>query len=179
MARSKALETDEVGSTTIGPNIQVDGRISGEEDLRIEGRVDGAISLTETLYVDANGVVTRSGYAFAIFLPDTTAAGVTAGIAEAANGGADATNFPDPDNNEILWACYAWPLDYQKTGNRAFFINQEGDLLQMNNRLAAPYDGAAAGPAFDAAFSVAGDMASALGINGVAAQDGGTWTAVQ
>ena len=36
-----------------------------------------------------------------------------------------------------------------------------------------------AGPAFDAAFSVAGDMASALGINGVAAQDGGTWTAVQ
>ncbi|MDF1797552.1 MAG: prepilin-type N-terminal cleavage/methylation domain-containing protein [Planctomycetota bacterium] len=129
--------------------------------------------------VDANGVVNRSGYAFALFLPDATAAGVTAGIAEAAGGGADATNFPDPDNNEILWSCYAWPLDYQKTGNRVFFINQEGDLLQMNNRLATPYDGAAGGPAFDAAHATAGDMASALGINGVAAQDGGTWTAVQ
>lgn len=78
MARSKALETDEVGSTTIGPNIQVDGRISGEEDLRIEGRVDGAISLTETLYVDANGVVVatveaRDVVVSGILLGDVTA----------------------------------------------------------------------------------------------------------
>ena len=167
------------------------GELAGSDPLRVSAAgvpaagVAGTDELSPAMLsnafgnVDANGVVTRSGYAFSIFLPDTTAAGVTAGIAEAAGGGADATNFPDPDNNEILWACYAWPLDYQKTGNRVFFINQEGDLLQMNNRLAVPYDGAAGGPGFDAVFSVAGDMASPLGINGVASQDGGTWTAVQ
>lgn len=79
MARSKAvLESDDVGSTTIGRNIQVDGRISGEEDLRIEGRVDGAISLTETLYVDAEGVVVatveaRDVVVSGILLGDVTA----------------------------------------------------------------------------------------------------------
>jgi len=168
------------------------GELAGSDPLRITDGAGGAAAgvvgtdeLSPAMLsnafgnVDANGAVVRSGYCFAIFLPDATAAGATGGIAEANGGGADAANFPNPDNCEILWAAYAWPVDYQKTGNRVFFINQEGDLLQMNNRLAVPYDGAAAGPAFDAAFGTAGDMASALGINGVAAQDGGTWTAVQ
>lgn len=43
--------------TTIGSEIQVRGRIEGQEDLRIQGRVEGAISLTETLFVEASGVV--------------------------------------------------------------------------------------------------------------------------
>jgi len=183
---SAAIDSDADG----GGEYAYFGELSGADPMRVSAAgVPAAGAAVDVLSpamlsnafgdVDANGVVTRSGYAFSIFLPDTTAAGVTAGIAEAAGGGADATTFPDPDNNEILWSCYAWPLDYQKTGNRVFFINQEGDLLQMNNRLATPYDGAAGGPGFDAVHVTAGDMASALGINGVAAQDGGTWTAVQ
>jgi cytoskeletal protein CcmA (bactofilin family) len=43
--------------TTIGSEIQVRGRIEGQEDLRIQGRVEGAIALTETLFVEASGVV--------------------------------------------------------------------------------------------------------------------------
>jgi prepilin-type N-terminal cleavage/methylation domain-containing protein len=166
------------------------GELAGVDPLRISAAgapaagVVGTDELSPSMLSNAFGnvavsTVSRSGYVFQMFLPGPTAAGVTPGIAEDPTGGAVAANLPAPDNCEILWSCYAWPSDFNKTGNRVFFINQEGDLLQMNNRLAAPYDGAAAGPGFDAAFSVAGDMASPLGINGTAAIDGGTWTAVQ
>ena len=166
------------------------GELSGADPLRISvagvetAGVVGTDELTPAMLSNAFGdvagsTVQRSGYVFQIFLPSATAAGVTGAVPEDATGGMYGTTLPDPDNCEILWMAYAWPADVNKTGNRCFFINQEGDLLQMNNRIATPYDGAAGGPDFDAAFSVSGDMASALGINGVAAQDGGTWTAVQ
>lgn len=166
------------------------GELSGADPLRISvagaetAGVVGTDELNPAMLSNAFGdvaasTVQRSGYVFQIFLPSATAAGVTGAVPEDATGGMYGAVLPDPDNCEILWMAYAWPADVNKTGNRAFFINQEGDLLQMNNRIAAPYDGPAAGPNFDAVFSVAGDMGAALGINGVAAQDLGTWTAVQ
>ncbi len=58
MARTPSSSAPPVpASTTIGPTIHVRGRILGEEDLRVEGRVDGAIELTETLIVEESGVV--------------------------------------------------------------------------------------------------------------------------
>lgn len=48
---------DETGETVVGPAIAIRGRIEGEEDLRVEGRVEGSISLTETLYVEPGGIV--------------------------------------------------------------------------------------------------------------------------
>jgi cytoskeletal protein CcmA (bactofilin family) len=48
---------DETGETLVGPAIAIRGRIEGEEDLRVEGRVEGSISLTETLYVEPGGVI--------------------------------------------------------------------------------------------------------------------------
>ena len=166
------------------------GELAGTDPLRVYDSANDTVAagaavdiLSPSMLSNAfgnitNSVVTRSGYAFQMFLPAATVSGATAGVAEAATGGSSAT-FPDPDNCEILWACYAWPLDYQKTGNRVFFINQEGDLLSMNNRLTTPYSGATGGPDVDAAFSVADDMGSPLGVNGTAAIDTGIWTAVQ
>jgi type IV pilus assembly protein PilA len=121
--------------------------------------------------------VNRSGYIFQMYLPG--AGSPAALIAEDATGGATAGPFPDPDNGEVLWACYAWPVAANQTGNRVFFTNQEGDIYQMNNRIATPYEGAAGGPASDAIFSVAADMGSPLGVNGVAATDANTWVPVQ
>lgn len=43
--------------TVVGAEIAIRGRIDGQEDLRVEGRIEGAITLTETLYVEPNGVV--------------------------------------------------------------------------------------------------------------------------
>jgi len=142
--------------------------------------------------------VERAGYIFKMFLPDITdAANNIAGVPETGPigvGGATAGNFPDPNNCEILWCCYAWPEEAEATGNRVFFINQEGDLLQtLNNEGAANtvifYDGPGLGPAFDAAYSdMAGDpnpnvmtgMGASLGItaNGENPNDGNVWTVV-
>jgi prepilin-type N-terminal cleavage/methylation domain-containing protein len=128
--------------------------------------------------------VARSGYLYQVWLPAATVGGAVAGIAEdigagVGTGGKQAGPFPDPDNGEVMWCAYAWPITVNQTGNRVFFMNQEGDLLQTLNRGAAPYSGTATPPPYDAVFSVANDMSSPLGINGIAANDGNTWTPVQ
>jgi prepilin-type N-terminal cleavage/methylation domain-containing protein len=136
-------------------------------------------------------VIERSGYYFKIFLPDVTAGGAILGVAEEGpEGQGGAATIPDPNNCEILWACYAWPVDAESTGNRAFFINQEGDLLQtLNNEggggTIGLYEGLAAVPAYDAAFengtsSLVAGMGASLGITaqGLTANDGNTWTIV-
>ena len=52
-----AVGVSTAGQTILGPQIQIKGRIEGEEVLRIEGRVEGEIRLSETLYVEEEGVV--------------------------------------------------------------------------------------------------------------------------
>ncbi len=43
--------------TDIGSSIVIDGEISGDEDLVIQGTVKGKISLKESLYVESSGVI--------------------------------------------------------------------------------------------------------------------------
>jgi cytoskeletal protein CcmA (bactofilin family) len=59
MARTQTyVESEYDGmATVVGSAIEIRGRIAGQEDLRVHGRVEGAVSLTETLYVEAEGVV--------------------------------------------------------------------------------------------------------------------------
>ena len=129
----------------------------------------------------AEGIVERQGYYFKMYLPDVTVGGVTPGVGEAIAGGAAVATMPSSDDCEILWACYAWPVDAEKTGNRCFFVNQEGDILQFDNR-AETYE-MLAGPTFDAAYANntgGGDMGTDLGITvmGFVANDANTWTVV-
>ena len=77
--------------------------------------------------VSPNGVATKSGYHFKIFLPSVsgTAAGETTPLA--------AGNKEDADAQEKAWICYAWPAFYGKTGNRCFVVNQQGEVLKAQN----------------------------------------------
>jgi len=68
------------GLTVIGEGINVNGQIHGEEDLRIEGRVEGSISLTETVHVAASGVVVAT-----IEARDVVVSGVVVGNISASN----------------------------------------------------------------------------------------------
>ena len=130
--------------------------------------------------VNATSQVSRSGYLYQLWLPAATLAGAVGGIAEdPTTGGKLGGPFPNSDNGEVFWAAYAWPIQAAQSGNRTFFINEQGDLLQTLNRGAAAYTGTATGPAFAAVYSAAGDMSSPVGINGVAANDGRIWTPVQ
>ena len=118
--------------------------------------------------LNANGEVSRSGYFFRVYLPN--AAG--AGIGEPQTGYTAA--LLNADLSETTWCAYAWPVNYQQSGNRTFFTNQGGDVIatEFNG-----YSGTGAGPLPAAAFKVAGTITGSVAI-GVAGSDGHVWKQV-
>lgn len=130
-----------------------------------------------------DGVVESQGYYYKMFLPDAAAVAPVGAVGEETTGGSRAGTMPGAANAEIFWCCYAWPVHYAKTGHRAFMVNQSGDVFATRNPPTQPggaYEALNRIPAFDAAFSAAGDMSSepAIAVNGIPAQDGLTWTPV-
>ena len=125
------------------------------------------------------GMAMRQGYMFQMWLPAATVGGLAGAIAEDATGGKTAAPFPNSNNNEILWCCYAWPAEVNKTGNRAFCASHDGELLQYMNRSATPYSGTVKTPGFDEAFATPGDMSSPLRIGVIGGTDNTIWTPVQ
>ena len=140
----------------------------GSDELRPSALVSGMGNVTASC-------VQRSGYLFQVWLPGPAVGAAVPGIPEDPLGGKTAAPFPDSDNCESMWCAYAWPLFSGRSGNAVYFMNQTGQVLQMNNRGVTRYTGLAGGPAFDAAFSVANDMNSKIAINGLAANDGNLW----
>jgi prepilin-type N-terminal cleavage/methylation domain-containing protein len=146
----------------------------------------GTHRLTPTLLsiafgkVDSNGLVARSGYNFQIWLPGASVGGLTPGVAELpTTGGADPSQMPDAEKCATLWCCYAWPISAGRSGNRAFFVNQRGELLQCDNRAANRYTGTSKMPAFDEVFVTSGDMASKSRIGVAGGNDNTIWVPVQ
>ncbi|MEL6428045.1 MAG: type II secretion system protein [Planctomycetota bacterium] len=129
----------------------------------------------------SGGVVERAGYYFKVFLPGAFSSGAYPGTAELGSGGASGT-LPSATGAEILWCCYAWPVTAGRTGRRAFFVHQDGDVISTANNGANVYTGLASGdvPAADAAFTLSGDIASLPGLAaaGLAANDGRVWTVI-
>jgi type IV pilus assembly protein PilA len=182
---SAAIDTDADGAGEYGYFAE----LSGTQPLRISNAgvpaagVVGVDNLNPAILSSAFGNVTlsrvqRQGYMFQMYLPAATAGGLVGSVAEDATGGKLAAPFPNPNNGELLWCCYAWPANHNKTGNRAFFCNQEGDLLQCLNRSATPFDGAVLAPGFSEAFSVANDMGSALRIGTAGGANNTIWVPV-
>jgi cytoskeletal protein CcmA (bactofilin family) len=44
-------------NTAIGPSILISGKLTGDEDLTVRGRVEGELSLSRTLIIETSGVV--------------------------------------------------------------------------------------------------------------------------
>jgi len=126
--------------------------------------------------VNANGFVNKSGYFFQIFLP------TAGGAPTSENAGGGSTGAEDNDLAETTWCGYAWPSGFSNTGNRAFVVNQSGDVLQTNNLNGAggSYTSTTVTPAGDAAMATAGVITGALSIANqpAASQDGNTWVVV-
>jgi type II secretory pathway pseudopilin PulG len=206
LASSAAIDTDGDGVGDYG----YFGELAGSAPLRVWDPVSDAPALDangltldppilptdfQDTVLDARGEaeVERRGYRFKMYLPSFTAGNHISGIPETGPngvGGATAGNFPEPDNCEVFWGCYAWPDQAQSTGRRAFFVNQEGRLLQtVNNvrsaRTVLVYDGLGGGPDFDAALSnmlgnpnaVTG-MGARLGTPPGNPNDGNVWTRI-
>lgn len=78
MARTQTSTGGPPGSTIIGPEIRVLGRVTGEEDLHVQGRIDGAIALTETLFVAPGGIVAAEVDALNVVVSGVLVGNVTA-----------------------------------------------------------------------------------------------------
>lgn len=87
MAR-QAQSTAAEAATLIGPGIFVRGRVSGEEDLHIEGRLEGSVVLTETVYVATGGIVVATVQARDIVVSGVVVGNVTAEDSVTLNAGA-------------------------------------------------------------------------------------------
>src|SRR5436853_122326 len=57
MATNKEVSGGFNANTVIGPSILISGKLSGDEDLTVRGRVEGELSLSHTLIVEQSGVV--------------------------------------------------------------------------------------------------------------------------
>jgi hypothetical protein len=97
--------------------------------------VSPAIMSPALANVDKGGFVTKVGYAFTIFLPDTAIpAGFVHETGPAAEVGlAGGTGSVGIDLSETTWCAYAQPVVRGETGNRRFFVNQAGDVMQSSN----------------------------------------------
>ena len=125
----------------------------------------------------SGGVLEVDGYAFQVFLPAASDGGAVRGIAEASAGGAS-VELPDADAGELHFCCYAWPASASGPGQRAFFVNERGEVFACANDGASRYAGAGRGPAFDAAYTVRGDMSSPVASKSAPAVDGRGWASI-
>jgi prepilin-type N-terminal cleavage/methylation domain-containing protein len=121
---SAHADTDNDGTGEFG----VFGELSAGTQVRSTGNTITPSVLSGAFKaVDGQGEVSRSGYLFQMFLPG--AAGL--GLPEDADGGMTAA--VDDDLAETTWCCYAWPANYNNSGNRTFFVNQSGDVTATDS----------------------------------------------
>ncbi|MCI0587590.1 MAG: prepilin-type N-terminal cleavage/methylation domain-containing protein [Planctomycetes bacterium] len=149
------------------------GELSGSDPVRGTVSVMIPPTLSAVFSIIQGSRVTKSGYLYQVWLPDTAGAGV----AEDPTGGLAAPASVDANLCEVIWCAYAWPISRTVSGNRAFFINQSAVLLQCSNNV-AQYSGTGAPPAFDAAFLAAGLITGPIAVSTIG-QDLERWTAVQ
>jgi cytoskeletal protein CcmA (bactofilin family) len=58
VATAKELDTGgSVNNTVVGQSILISGKLTGDEDLTVRGRVEGELTLSRTLIVETSGVV--------------------------------------------------------------------------------------------------------------------------
>ena len=118
--------------------------------------------------------VQRSGYYFQMYLPSST----RTALAEAPTGGGSGVSI-FASYAEYMWCCYAWPATRASTGNRAFFVNQGGEILACKNNTAR-YNGTItipAGTAAAIASAASPDMATSIAVNATG-QDAERWLIV-
>ncbi len=126
--------------------------------------------------VDADGIVTKAGYCFRIYLADT-ASPVARWVHErgpaGAPGFAGGTGKVHTDLAETTWCAYAWPVKL-RWGEQAsvYFINQAGDVTISRNEKTR-WEGMKRPPTPDSAFRGQGITSPVAA--GTAGRDGEVW----
>ena len=168
--QSAKADQDDDGTGEYGGFIELSGAAAG----RMVGPLVPPVLSGAFRVLNPAGEVSRSGYFFQINLPDAAGAALPeppAGYVDDPTGGTVGMDLA-----ETTWCCYAWPVNYNQSGNRTFFTNQAGDVIACED---AAYSGTTSGPAADAAFEVAGFITGNVAIGPAAVSvDGNTWRQV-
>lgn len=101
--------------------------------------------LSSTFRKIEDGLVIHAGYVFRIWLPGPGGQPV----GERGTGGVEATAI-DTTAAEQSWCAYAWPVEVGVNGQRAFMMDQYGDVLASPNA-EGMYSGPGRAPAPSAA----------------------------
>ena len=127
--------------------------------------------------LNGSAEVSRSGYLYKMFLPESDGTGV-----EETQSGDSVDGVLGADMAETTWCAYAWPANYSTSGNRTFFVNQTGDITSKDDPTTSGTGGmygSGGGLAGDA-FSGSGGGGSITGTVavGTVGRDGETWKQV-
>ena len=130
---SGKIDVDNDGIGEYGTFLEMTGSMGVRKstDWATKGTVVAPAILSPALAnVDVKGFVTKSGYAFMIFLPNNTA---PAGFASEISGGTFTNGPVGTDYSETTWCAYGQPVARGNSGNRRFFVSQSGDVMQSAN----------------------------------------------
>jgi prepilin-type N-terminal cleavage/methylation domain-containing protein len=150
----------------------VAGNVRNDGGTEAGGPIIGEILAQALGTLDVNGIASKGGYLFHMYLPtdDTVAGGDAVAEPQVLPAGVAANS----DAQEARWCCYAWPVNRGNTGDRAFVINHQGNVYETDNKVQL-YSSAAVAPTANAAF-----VPGTLNVNGALAAgaagvDGGIW----
>jgi hypothetical protein len=181
LSRDKALiDVDKDGTGEVGTFLELTGsagvRKSPDWSTKDSALSPPLLSLAMS-NVDSDGIVTKSGYCYRIYLPDTAPrAGFVHETGPAASAGfSGGTGKVHTDLAETTWCAYAWPVDQGFSGNRVFFVDQSGDVMESSNEV-AEWSGKERAPPGNSAFLGKG-ITGSLAI-GTCGQDGDVWKVV-
>ncbi len=165
----------EISSQSGVRDVLVPGAIAGVRFGGKGSKINPPIISTSLGAVDADGIVTKGGYCFRIFLPDSAnPAGFVHETGPAEKVGlAGGTGKVGIDASETAWCAYAWPVKYGKRTRRAFFVNQSNDVMQSRNEV-AKWSGPQRAPPGNSAFVRGAGITGMIAL-GTTGNDGDVW----
>ena len=125
--------------------------------------------------VDGEGIVTKNGYCYRIYLPDTMANFVFEKGPAGSVGLQGGDRLVGIDRAEEVWCAYAWPERRGETGSRVFFVNEEFQVLASPNTR-TKWDGLRNAPKGNSAYG--GNHLEERAVRGQRGADGEVWTKV-
>jgi prepilin-type N-terminal cleavage/methylation domain-containing protein len=177
------VDTDADGGGEFGTFLEMTGTVGVRKklnvgtpntcDFTVKGTPLNPAPLSASLAnVDSLGFVTKSGYAFMVFLPD--AATPAQFVHETGPAATVAVSAPIAvDLSETTWCAYAQPVAFGNSGNRRFFTNQSADVMQSANDT-TKFQGTAAAINGNSAFKPGGGITAQVAV-GTKGNDGDVW----
>jgi hypothetical protein len=122
---TRAIDVDGDGVGEFGFLVEMNGTAARRGSPGKPGKKERSYYCSRTWEYADGRASDENGYIFQIFLPGKD--GVP--IGETAKGPAGLPK-PSPEHASKAWCAYAWPIELGRTGTRAFFISQAGQILE-------------------------------------------------